>query len=130
MSNTSILDDLATFDFRFQVQISVNVKYFIGGGVGEVHPQRKKTVPHSSFMTPSRTKNKKKKNRENVFIDLNDIFFQTSVLSYIVCFYIKLVYEDIPPPRVDISEPLRSSAGKLKSDGDICPFIICFQCTY
>lgn len=123
--NTSVLADLATFDFSFQVQILVCVKYFIGKTMRCY--LREKTVPHSSFTTRSRTKKQKKKEKK-VFINLNEHIF-SDICAFIYCVFLYKTCMKITPCD-DISEPLWSSAGKLNGDGNICPFILCFQCTY
>lgn len=70
------------------------VEHFIGRNLKEKKKTNwgatsgEKTVPRSSSVTPF-TRNKKRETRKRFLSTWMNIFFQASVLSYTVCFYIK-----------------------------------------
>lgn len=96
------------------------VKFWLFHRENEVLPPRKEELQdcaYSSYITRSHTKRKKK----GFLSTWMNIFFQTSVLSYIVCFYIK--HEENP----QYWHFRNVSVGKFNSDGNIFHL---FQCTY
>lgn len=77
---------------------------------------------YSSYDTFTHTHTHKKEKKKFLSTWMN-IFFQTSVLSYIVCFYIKRIYEDKPQWWHFTN---RSCVGKFNSDGNFSFFFFLF----